>query len=121
MKKILAALLLSTTLSGCAAVAYVASIWPKPHDPVMSGSLITVSVLLDGADCSNKQSFTELKKEADWLNRYAEYRSDPQKVSTKAILDNVDKAMAAEGAACQRWVNLSKTRVKIIQQAWSGR
>ena len=121
MKKIIAALLLSTTLSGCATIAYVSSIWPKDHDPVMAGSFVSLSVVLDKASCSDKASLNDVRKEADWLNRYAEFRDDPQKVSTKAILDNIDKAMAAEGATCQRWVNLSKTRMKIIQQAWSGR
>lgn len=121
MKKIIAALFLSTTLSGCAAIAYVSSIWPKDHDPVMTGSYVNLSIALDKASCTNKDSLNAVHKEADWLNRYAEFRNDPQKVSTKAILENIDKAMAAEGATCQRWVNLSKTRLKIIQQAWSGR
>ena len=121
MKKILAALILSTTLSGCAAIAYVSSIWPKDHDPMMVGAYVSLSVSLDKASCSNKESLNDVRREADWLNRYTEFRDDPQKVSTKAILDNIDKAMAAEGATCQRWVNLSKTRMKIIQQAWSGR
>lgn len=121
MTKILSILILSFSLSGCAAVAYVSKIWPKDHDPAMVSSFVNLSIALDGANCEDKQTFKAVQKEADWLNRYAEIRDDPQKVSTKAILENIDKAMAAEAPACQRWVNLSKTRMKIIQQAWSGR
>jgi len=121
MKKILAVLFLSSTLTGCAGIAYVSKIWPKDHDPAMAASFITLSIALDKASCEDKNSLVAVHKEADWLNRYAEFRNDAQKVSTKAILDNIDKAMAAEAATCQRWVNLSKTRMKIIQQAWSGR
>lgn len=121
MTKILSILVLSFSLSGCAAIAYVSKIWPKDHDPAMISSFVNLSIALDNADCDNKQTLKAVQKEADWLNRYAEVRDDPQKVSTKAILDNIDKAMAAEGTTCQRWVNLSKTRMKIIQQAWSGR
>lgn len=108
-------------LTGCAAVDKVKQMWPRDHDPALAGSYISLSVKLDVVDCKQKTGIDEAVKEADWLNRYAEFRNDPQKVSTKGILDNLAKAKEGNEAACQRWVNLSKTRMKIIQQAWSGR
>lgn len=108
-------------LPGCAAVEKVQQIWPRDHDPAMVSSFITLSVYLDSANCAKKETLADARKEAEWLNRYSEFRSDPQKVSTKAIVDNLDKAINSEVIACQRWLNLTKTRMKIIKEAWSGR
>ena len=108
-------------LTGCSTVDKVKQIWPRAHDPALAGGLITLSVKLDAVNCKEKTGIEEARKDADWLNRYTEFRDDPQKVSTKGILDNLDKAKDANEAACNRWLNLSKTRIKIIQQSWSGR
>lgn len=108
-------------LTGCTALDKVKQIWPRDHDPALVSGLITLSVKLDAVNCKAKTGIEEAKNDADWLNRYTEFRNDPQKVSTKGILDNLVKAKDANEAACNRWLNLSKTRIKIIQQAWSGR
>lgn len=110
-----------TLLSGCAAVDKVKQIWPRAHDPALASGLITLSVSMDKISCTTKDGIDEAKATADWLNRYAEFRKDPQVVSTKAILENLDKAKEGNEAACNRWLNLSKTRVKIIKESWSGR
>ena len=108
-------------LSGCAAVDKVKQVWPRAHDPALASSYISLGVKLDAIDCKNRTGIEEAVKEADWLNRYAEFRNDPQKVSTKGILDNLAKAKESNEQACARWINLSKTRMKIIQEAWRGR
>ena len=108
-------------LLGCSTVDKVKQMWPRAHDPALASSLITLSVKLDLIDCKEKTGIEEARKDADWLNRYTEFRNDPQKVSTKGILDNLEKATDANEVACNRWLNLSKTRIKIIQQAWGGR
>jgi uncharacterized protein YceK len=119
MKKIL--LVTLVLLSGCSSIDKVKEIWPRAHDPALASSMINLSVKLDAVNCKEKTGIEEARKDADWLNRYTEFRNDPQKVSTKGILDNLEKAKDANEAACNRWLNLSKTRIKIIQQAWSGR
>jgi len=121
MKKIIAILLLSSTLSGCAAIATVKAILPKDHDPGLVSGWVDLQIGLDKVQCTDKNTLLQAQVNADWLNRYAEFRNDPQKVSTKAIVDNLNKAQEGNEAVCQRWVNLSKTRMKIIQEAWSGR
>ena len=108
-------------LTGCAAVDKVKQMWPRDHDPGLVSSYVTLSVKLDAIDCKTKNGVEDATKEAEWLNRYAEFRNDPQKVSTKGILDNLTKVKESNEAACNRWVNLSKTRMNIIKQAWSGR
>ncbi len=76
---------------------------------------------LDVVSCKSKESIDPALSKADWLNRYAEFRSDPQRISTKAIVDNLEKAKKAPDLVCERWLTLSKTRMKIIKESWSGR
>lgn len=120
MKRLLAITLI-TLLSGCAVVDKVKEVWPRDHDNALVSGFIDLQVSLDKADCSKKDTLIEARKHADWLNRYAEFRNDPQRISTKGILDNLDKAVDGSEAVCKRWVNLSKTRMDIIKSSWSGR
>ncbi|NBV28525.1 hypothetical protein EBS02_05860 [bacterium] len=119
--KIILTIPLLLVLSGCAAVDKVKQVWPRDHDPALASSFINLSIKLDTINCSNKDGIEDSIKEADWINRYADFRSDPQKISTKAIHENLLKAKDSTEIVCQRWVNLSKTRMKIIQEAWRGR
>ena len=116
-------LLLITTLllSGCSSVDKVKEMWPKPHDPVMVGAYIDLEKQLEDVSCKSKESMEPAIHKADWLNRYTEFRNEPQRVSTKAILENLEKAKKSPELVCDRWVTLSKTRMKIIKESWSGR
>ena len=108
-------------LTGCSTVDKVKEMWPKPHDPVMVGAYIDLEKQLENISCKSKESIDPALGKSDWLNRYAEFRNEPQRVSTKAILDNLEKAKKAPELVCDRWVTLSKTRMKIIKESWSGR
>lgn len=110
-----------TLLTGCAAVDKVKQIWPRDHDPALVSGYVNLQVALNKVDCTNKDTIEPAAKDADWLNRYAEFRKDPQQISTKGIVENLQKAKDGNEAACKRWINLSNTRMKIIQEAWSGR
>lgn len=122
MKKIILVALTIITLTGCAStIDRVKTMWPRDHDPALVMGHVNLQIALDNAKCGDVPSLSIASANADWLNRYAEFRRDPQKVSTKAIVDNLDKAAKTEPSVCQRWINLSKTRLKVIEQAWSGR
>lgn len=108
-------------LSGCATVDKVKEMWPRAHDPVLVGNYIDLDLQLENVNCKTKDGFDNAIVKATWLNRYAEFRSEPQRVSTKAILENLEKAKKAPELVCERWVTLSKTRMKIIKETWSGR
>ena len=114
MKKIL--LLTLVLLSGCSSIDKVKEMWPRAHDPVMVSKYIDLEKQLEDVSCKSKESIDPAMLKADWLNRYAEFRGEPQRISTKAILDNL-----APELVCDRWVTLSKTRMKIITESWSGR
>ena len=108
-------------LSGCSTVDKVKEMWPRPHDPVLVGNYIDLERYLENISCKSKESIEPAIYKADWLNRYAQFRKEPQRVSTKAILENLEKAKKAPELVCERWVTLSKTRMKIIKETWSGR
>lgn len=119
MKKFL--IVLTILLSGCSTVDKVKQMWPRAHDSALVSGYVNLETSLEVADCKVKDNFDTILKHADWLNRYAEFRNDPQKISTKAILDNIHKAKDGNVAVCERWISLSKTRMKIIKESWSGR
>lgn len=108
-------------LSGCSTVDKVKEMWPRAHDPVMVSTYIDLEKHLEDVSCKSKESIDPAILKADWLNRYTEFRGDPQRISTKAILENLEKAKKAPELVCDRWVTLSKTRMKIIKESWSGR
>jgi hypothetical protein len=108
-------------LTGCSSIDKVKEMWPKPHDPVMVGAYIDLERHLEEVSCKLKDGFDPAINKADWLNRYAEFKNEPQRVSTKAIFENLEKAKKAPELVCDRWVALSKTRMKIIKESWSGR
>jgi len=108
-------------LSGCAVVEKVKQVWPRAHDPALVSGYVDLEGELSKVSCKEKETIKPAKSKAEWLNRYAEFRNDPQQVSTKAIVDNLDKATVASEAVCDKWINLSKTRMSIIKEAWSGR
>lgn len=120
MKKILIAVSI-LLLTGCSTVDKVKEMWPRPHDPVMVSAYVDLEKHLEGVSCKSKEGIDPALHKADWLNRYAEFRKEPQRVSTKAIVDNLEKAKKAPELVCDRWLTLSKTRMKIIKESWSGR
>lgn len=120
MKKILIAVSI-LLLTGCSTVDKVKEMWPRPHDPVMVSAYVDLEKHLEGVSCKSKEGIDPALHKADWLNRYAEFRKEPQRVSTKAIVDNLEKAKKAPELVCDRWLMLSKTRMKIIKESWSGR
>ncbi|MFZ9610552.1 MAG: hypothetical protein ACO294_07600 [Methylococcales bacterium] len=120
MKKLML-ICLVVSLSGCAVVEKARQVWPRAHDPALVSGYVDLEVELNNVNCKEKETINPARNKADWLNKYAEFRNDPQQVSTKAIVENLDKATKASEAVCDRWINLSKTRMSIIKEAWSGR
>ena len=108
-------------LSGCSTIDKIKEVWPRAHDPVMVGAYIDLDKHIDNINCKSTDSIVPAKTSATWLNKYAEFRGDPQRGSTKAIVDNLDKAQASNLTACDRWINLTKIRMKTIKEAWSDR
>lgn len=116
MKKI-AAMFIVVSLSGCS----VLDLWPRDHDPALVTKYVDLQVSLEKATCESKQSFDEPIRNADWLDKYAKFRGDPQVISTTNVLTNLKKAKEASDAACKRWLNLANINMKNIKESWSAR
>lgn len=120
--KILATLALVTFLSGCAVVDKVSSIWPRDHDPALVSGWVNLDMALSSANCKEKATIEPAVLVSDWLNRYALFRNDPQKVTTKLINDNLNKAVQTQNeVVCDRYLKLSIINMKTIKDSWSGR
>lgn len=112
--KILASLVVVLGLTGC-------SLLPVDHDPALVSKYVDLQMSMDSINCSNKDTLKEPIRMADWLNRYAFFRDDPQQVATKALYTNLTQANVASEAVCQRWVSIANINMKSIRTAWSGR
>lgn len=119
--KIIAIVALTAVLSGCATVDKVKQLWPRAHDPALVAGFVDLEQKLAKVDCSNKTSINEALFKADWLNKYAYFREDPHMVTTNTVVINLNKAAAAEEAACKRWINLVNINMKTLKQSWGSR
>lgn len=119
--KVIASVLFVSLLSGCAVVDKVTQYWPRDHDPAMVSKYVDLATSLEKASCDNQDSFNEPIKLAEWLNKYSEFRADPQTVSTTNVVTNLKKAKDSSEAACKRWLNLANINMKNIKESWSAR
>jgi uncharacterized protein YceK len=116
MKKLL--LLVVFALSGCSTVA---SLWPKPHDPVMFDQIVAVDVALNKTNCSNKD-WGNLLDRVHHLKVYTELRKDPQSQSIAQLEEALLKAYNSKNEKfCDNILTINKTRVQVVEEAWRGR
>lgn len=119
--KILATILFTVTLTGCAVVDKVKDYWPRDHDPALVSAYINLERELESASCTNQVGLISMVSIADWIDRYAQFRNDPQKIATNNIKVNLEKAANSSEAVCKRYLNLTKVNMKLIKESWSGR
>lgn len=120
--RIVATILIVSTLSGCAVIDKVSALWPRDHDPALVSGWVTLDTALDKVSCDDKETISTALVAADWLNRYTHFRNDPQKATTKIINENLSKAHRTENkVVCDRFVKLTFINMKTIKESWSGR
>lgn len=119
MKNLINSVLLVVLLTGCSTVQ---KYWPRPHDPALARSFVSTKIGIERIECSDKEDWAEVEYEARFLKEYAEFRDDPQKENTVAIVENLKKAKDTSSIkACDIWLNLAKQRLVVLNKAWSGR
>lgn len=122
MKNLINSVLVVALLSGCAAIDNVKKYWPREHDSALASAYVTTKMATDTIDCTDKSDWTTTEYQARWLNEYAKFRNDPQQESTKAIVENLEKAKTTQSTkACEIWLDLVKQRLVVLNKAWSGR
>ena len=105
-------------LTGCSTIA---SIWPKPHDPVMFDHAVSIKVKMDQINCSNRD-WGDLIDRVHHLKVYTELRNDPQSKAIGQLEEALTKAKGSSNEKfCDSILKLNKTRIDIVQDAWKGR
>lgn len=122
MKNLINSVLIAMLLSGCSAVSTVKKYWPREHDPALASAYVTTKIGTESISCKDKTTWTATEQQARWLNEYAVFRDDPQVESTRAIVENLEKARGTQSErACEIWLDLVKQRIVVLNKAWSGR
>lgn len=121
MNKSIIIISLTTLLSGCAAIETVKKYWPRSHDPVMFNHLITVDIAMEQVDC-DKPDWTKVQSAVLHLNRYAEWRKDPQNENLKGLSAHVDRmSKGGNKTFCELGKKTGKARIDAAKSAWEGR
>lgn len=108
-------------LSGCSTIDSIKKYWPKSHDPVMFNHLVAVDIAIEQVDCE-KPDWSKVQSAALHLNRYAEWRKDPQSENLKGLLSHAER-MSKGGSKtfCEIGKKTGKSRVDAAKSAWEGR
>lgn len=114
--------LIISLLQGCTAVALATKYWPRDHDPALASAYVSAKIGAESISCKDKTTWTQTEYQARWLNEYAVFRADTQVESTRAIVENLEKARTTQSdKACEIWLELVKQRLVVLNKAWSGR
>lgn len=121
MKKLLLILTVSFALSGCAAVNKIKEYWPKPHDPVMFGNLVTLNIEVRKVDCE-KPDWSKLLVTSEHLMKYTEWRKDPQAKNMEGLHSHfVRMSNGGSKAFCEIGKNMALQRIDAAKTAWGER
>ena len=114
MKKIISCTVLCLFLVGCSFI-------PKKHDTALATSYVNLSLIMDEINCDEASSIETAIYSAVWMERYAEFRDDPQIKTVSKIITNLESAVDSSPAACERWINLTNIKMKTLKKVWSKR
>ena len=122
MMKTINIIIVAMLLNGCTAITVAKKYWPRDHDPALASAYVSTKIGTESISCKDKTTWTAAESQARWLHEYAQFREDPQVESTKAIVENLEKARSTQSEkACEIWLDLVKQRVIVLNKAWSGR
>jgi hypothetical protein len=102
-------------LTGCSIIL------PKPHDPVMFDQIVSVQIHVNKINCSNKD-WGNLLDKVNHLKVYTQLRQDPQAPAIAQLEEALTKAYTSKNDKfCDSILNINKTRIDVITDAWRGR
>ncbi len=96
--KLLAAILVSITLSGCAAVGAITSFFPSKWDPNEAAAITDIRQQVRQLDCSDqtklRQQMTALQQRVDWLELYSDSRKNEDILKITKLFEITLKGMS---------------------------
>lgn len=121
--KFTAAFIMAVMLSGCAAVDWVKTRWPRAHDSQLVSSWVEVHQAVAAVRCdSDPQGWAVAVLPADRLALYSEFRHDPQSRNLRALSDHIQKMnQGASRAFCELGKKSAAARLDVARTAWENR
>lgn len=114
-------LLVTSLLSGCAAVDTVKKYWPKAHDPVMFNQLVAVDLAIEQQNCDSPSWDKVIPMTAN-LARYTEWRRDPQAENIKGLHNHIERMnKGGSKVFCELGKRTARQRIEATKSAWEGR
>ncbi len=96
--KLLAAVLLSAMLSGCAAVGAITSFFPSKWDPNEAAAITDIRQQVRQLDCADqtklRQQMTTLQQRVDWLELYSDSRKNEDILKITKLFEITLKGMS---------------------------
>ncbi len=96
--KLLAAVLVSVTLSGCAAVGAITSFFPSKWDPNEAAAITDIRQQVRQLDCADqtklRQQMTTLQQRVDWLELYSDSRKNEDILKITKLFEITLKGMS---------------------------
>ncbi len=96
--KLLAAILVSITLSGCAAVGAITSFFPSKWDPNEAAAITDIRQQVRQLDCADqtklRQQMTTLQQRVDWLELYSDSRKNEDILKITKLFEITLKGMS---------------------------
>jgi hypothetical protein len=120
MKKLLIALFV-VSLAGCGTVDTVKKYWPRDHDPVMFDKLVSLNIEIEKVDCE-KADWSKTVVIATELEKYTDWRGDPQHTNIKGLKDHVERMnKGGSKVFCEIGKKTALGRIEAANSAWKGR
>lgn len=118
-----AIILTLVTLVGCSTMSSLTKFIPKKYDPAMGSLLVDLTLEVNDLDCitSTEKTWDIALYDAKRLTAYAEFRNDPQSENVAAAEKNLNSAKGKGKILCENYLKIAKTRLKIVDKAWSTR
>ena len=114
-------LLIITSLMIITGCSTIKQYWPKNHDPVMFDKLVTLNIEIDKVDCE-KPDWSKPISIAAELEKYTDWRSDPQHNNMKGLKDHVERmSKGGSKAFCEIGKKTALSRIEAANSAWRGR
>lgn len=115
--------ILLLTLTGCSQISGLTKYIPKKYDSAMGSQLVDLKIEVDDIDCvtTTDDAWNSVIYDARRLAEYAKFRNDPQTENVAAVEKNLKSAKGKGKLLCENYVKIAKTRLKIVDKAWSSR
>lgn len=119
MKTLISAVFLTLFLTSCSYLNV------KKHDPALVSSYIMLKIAVEDVECIFPETIEDALYNSDYVKEYTLFVNDPQKQTIVNIVKDLELALDASIDnsinACNRFIKLTKLKMKSLDKVWSKR